>query len=371
MGLFDQINFAAAKTPDSSYDLRFLDTPCDHNIRDEAPTFDITPVLSTTPYSGTSSIYNVGIYSGGIDPNASFLITTQFPYINDGSFSMSQSVALDVKHPITEAIVIPDPITNNASLTYPPKTNSVSAKQIIPLDNDEITFIPFTRYNLFQLFGNIQFTTSSDIGQTILFTYYADKKKIVQTNQNGTTNYEFVGLNDKGQGIFRVFGRALLSTQAQIFIRYKTIINLCPKCLGVGTLNDLNFDINGRLQLVYDFSKLIQDYFKRFYTDKGSNVFDLTEGTSIPSLIGSAKGDTLTLEALIKAEVVNLLFQIRSKQKIQQGIQGIGLGEQVAQINSIAVRAINATDISIRIEVLSKSGQIQQIGSIISIAGGN
>jgi len=371
MGLFENINFDAASTPDSSYDLRFMDTPCDHNIRDEQPVYSLQPIITTTVYSGTDVIYNVSTYSGAIDPEASFLITTQFPYINDGSFSVSQGVFLNTKDPIVESIVVPSPITNNVSLTYPPKTNSVSAKQLISLSNNEITYIPFTRYNLYQLFGNIQFTNSNDIGQTILFSYFADKKPIIKTNQDGTSNYNFEGLNSQGQGIFRIFGRAILSTRAQIFIRYKTAINNCPKCAGAGILNDINFDVHGRLQLVYDFSKLIQDYFKRFYTDKGSNSFDLTEGTSIPSLIGAAKGDTLTLESLIKAEVVNLLFQIRSKQKIQQGIQGIGLAEQIAQINSIAVRALNATDISISIEILSKSGQIQQIGSTISIAGGN
>lgn len=371
MGLFDNINFAASKTADSSYDLRLMDTPCDHNIRDEQPVYDLTPILTTTPYSGVSAIFNVAVESGQIDPTASILITTAFPYVNDGSFSLSQSVALDITHPIVESFVVPNPVNNFISLTYPPKTNSVSAQQVIPLDNNEITFLPFTRYNLFQLYGNIQFTNSNDIGQTILFTYYADKKKILQKNQNGSINYEFVGLNQAGQGIFRVFGQAILSTQAQIFMRYKTSLPNCPKCNATGILNDLNFDVNGRLQLVYDFSKLIQDYFKRFYTDKGSNSFDLTEGTSIPSLIGAARGDTITLESLIKAEVVNLLFQIRSKQRIQQGIQGIGLGEQISQINSIDVRAINSTDMSVRVEVTSKSGQIQQIGSVISIVGGN
>lgn len=367
MGLFDNINFAAAKTNDSSYDLRFLDTPCDHNIRDEQPVFDITPVLTNTPYSGTSSIFNVAVASGQIDPNESFIITTQFPYVNDGSFSMSQSIVLNTSTPIIESITVPDPISNIVSLTYPPKTNSVSAQQVLQLSNDEITYTDFTRYNLFQLYGNIQFTNSNDIGSTILFSYYADKKKITQKNQSGADNYRFEGLNAKNQGVFTVFGRALLSTQATLFVRYKTSQSNCPKCNGTGILNDINFDVNGRLQLVYDFSKLIQDYFKRFYTDKGSNSFDLTEGTSIPGLIGAAQGNTLTLEALIKAEVINLLFQIRDKQKIQQGIQGIGLAEQIAQINSIDVRAVNTTTLQVRIEVLSKSGKIQQIGSIISM----
>jgi len=370
MGIFDQINFNVVSSPDSSYDLRFMDTPCDHFIRDEAVTFDISPILVNAPYSGTSTIFGAINFNGQIDPNASFIITTQFPYVPDGSFSMRQCIPLDVNNPVVETFTVPTDISNMVNLAFPPRTNTVTAQQVLTLGNNEITYIPFTRYNLFQLYGNIQFTNPLDAGATIKFAYLADKKKIPPTNQDGTVNYTYNGLNSQGQGVFTVYGKSILSTQAQLYLRYKTQIQVCPKCLGAGTLNDLNFDQHGRLQLVYDFSKMIQDFFKRFYTDKGSNIFDLTEGTAIPTLIGKA-GDPLTLQSLVQAEVINLLFQIRAKQKVQQGIQGIGLAEQIAQINSIKVQAINATDISVVISVTSKSGQTQQLGSIISTVGGN
>lgn len=371
MGLFDQINFAAEKTADSTYDLRLLDATCDHRLRDEMVNVDITPLLTNTPYSGNGVIYDVATYSGQINPDASLTFTTVYPYVNDGSFTLSQSVETNVKAPITEEIIVPDLITTVIDLKFPPKTNSVSAKQKIVLSNDEIIFKPFTRYDLFQLFGQIEFTNSLDAGETIIFKYLADKKRINQFNQNGAPNWVFNGLNAKSQGVFTLYGRSLISTRPQLFIRYKTVLASCPKCAGKGSLSDLVFDAHGRVQLVYDFSKLIQDYFKRFYTDRGSNPFDISEGTDISKMVGIARGDGLTLENLVKSEVVNLLFTIRAKQKSQQGIQGIGLAEQIAQINNIDVRAINATDLSIRIEVLSKSGKLEQIGSTISLIGGS
>lgn len=371
MGLFDDINFNAEPTPNSSLDLRLLDSPCDHRIRDEQVNVDIMPLLTETPYSGNHVVYNVASYSGFIDPDASITFTTNFPYVNDGSFSMSQSVSLDVNNPITEEIVVASPVSNIVNMMFPPKTNSVTAKQKIVLSNDEIVFKEFTRYNLYQLYGQIEFTNENDVGETVVFRYLADKKRINQKNLDKTTNYEFVGMNNKNQGVFRIYGRALLSTRPLLFLRYRTLQPNCPKCLGVGTLNDLFIDNSGKLQLVYDFSKLIQDYFKRLYTQKGSNPFDVTDGTNMADLVGIAKGDGLLLQSLIQAEVVNLLFAIRQKQKDQQGIQNISLAEQIAQINNIEVRSISATDISVRIEVLSKSGKIEQIGSTVSLVSGS
>jgi hypothetical protein len=371
MGLFDDINFAAQPTATSSIDFRLLDTPCDHRIRDEQVNLDVLPLLTNTPVSGNHVVYNIASYSGQIDPEASITFTTEFPYVNDGSFTMSQSVALDVKNPITEEIVVASPVSNLVSLIFPPKTNSVTAKEKIILSNDEVVYQPFTRYNLYQLYGQIEFTNTADVGSTIVFRYYADKKRINAVNMDKSINYEFIGYNNKNQGVFRIYGRALLSTRPQLFIRYRTMQPNCPKCLGVGQLNDLNIDSSGRLQLVYDFSKLIQDYFKRLYTEKGSNPFDATDGTNLATMVGVAKGDGLLLQQLVQAEVVNLLFAIRNKQRDQQGIQNISLAEQIAQINSIEVKSTSATDLSIRIEVLSKSGKIEQIGSTVSLIAGS
>jgi hypothetical protein len=369
MGLFDIINFNVASSADSSYDVRLLDTPCDHHLRDEAVNFDISPVISNTPYSGTGTIFNVSTFNGSIDPNAFFFINTQFPYVNDGSFSLRQGVPNASGTTVTETFVIPSGSAANITLMYPPQTNTVACQQIVSLPNNEITFLPFVRYNLYQLYGNIQFTDALDAGSTVQFTYMADKKKIIPTNQDGTLNWSYEGLNQFGQGVFKVYGRPLLSTQAQLYVRYTTKLQSCPKCAGEGILNDLNFDGNGRLQLVYDFSKLIQDYFKRLYTIKGSNSFDISEGTEIQSLIGAMKGDTLTLDALIKSEVINLLYSIRNKQSIQQGIQGIGLGEQIAQIDSVDVTSPTSTSLKIVVSVSSLAGITQQVSSTITIGG--
>ena len=132
-------------------------------------------------------------------------------------------------------------------------------------------------------------------------------------------------------------------------------------------MNDVGFTSNGRIQLVYDFSKLIQDFFKRFNTQRGSDALNPNIGTDVTRLIGIAKSDGVLTEAFIRNEVVNLLYGIRNKQLTQVGLQSISPGEQIAQINRVDVRALNATDFDVRIEVLSKSGLTQQLKSKVTI----
>jgi len=369
MGIFDQINFNVPKTPDSSFDLRLLDVACDHRIRDEELDFNITPILSPPTFSGTSTVYGNKMFEAEIDPDASTTVKTQNEFVNDGNTSIYQFVETTTANPIEQEITVPEATINRQRLLYPPKTNTVTAKEKVTLENGDIIYRAFTDYNLFQLSGQVQFTKLSDAGKVIVFKYLSDKKKIIEKNKNQSLNYKFEGRDADRRGIFTIYGRSLLSTQTQLFIRYKTTIDRCPKCAGTGALNDLNFDGNGRLQLVYDFSKLIQDFFKRFNTQKGSNLFDITEGTNMSSSIGLAGQDRFLLDNIIKSEVVNLLFAIRDKQRAQSDIQGIALGEQIQQINRIDVQSINATDISLTIEVLSKSGAIEQISSTVSAVG--
>jgi hypothetical protein len=366
MGVLDKINFKAAKTPPSSFDFRLLDTPCDHLVRNEqVKDFSMDDLIDHNQYSGTSTIYNNFPFNNFINPDASTLIKTALPMVNDGGLVVFQYVDTDVDNQIIETTTVPTDITQPFNLIYPPKTNSVTAKQKIYVNSTDYRLINFDRYNLSQLFGKITFTDEDDIGEEIVFTYLSDKKQILQKNKDSSKNYEIVGLDQSGKGIIKIYGRAILSTNTKLILKYHTPQQYCQKCSGKGELNDIFFDENGKIQQVYDFSKLIQDFFKRLLTVKGSSVFDIDEGTSLPTLIGIAKADGLVLDNLVKAEIVNLLYTIRNKQSLQQDMQGVGSAEQIGQINSIDVRATGPTEISIAIEVMSKSGIIQQISSTV------
>jgi hypothetical protein len=363
MGILDGINFNAAATPGTSIDYRLLDAPCDHLVRNELVSdFEISDLLKNMPYSGNSSIYNNIPYSASIDPDASTLIKTSLRYVNDGSFAMFEKI--DPTQIITENMQIED-ISTYINLQYPPMTNTVKAKLKVFVNDTDYRLIDFNRYTLSQLYGQVKFNDSNDIGQQVVFYYYPDKKNILIKNPQQVNNYEFVGYDQNNRGIFRLYGRALTSTNATILFRYRTDVNSCTKCLGTGAVNDIVFDANGRIQEVYDFSKMIQDFFKRLLTAKGSNILDLNEGSQIGLATGIAKSNPSLLESLIKNQVIEVLSSIRTKQGLQKNLQGISLAEQIYQINRVDVRSINTTDIGVEIEVLSMSGQTEQIKALI------
>jgi len=366
MGLFDDINFNIPPTAVSSLDFRLLDTPCDHLVRNELSDFNIASLIELMPYSGNSAIFNNTVqYSNQIDPNAETIVKTKYPITRDGSLILSEALLGGIY--TTEETVVPTDLAQTFQLQIPPKTNTVTAVQkVVDADTGDILFLDFVRYSLSQLFGIITFTNADDIGETIIFTYLPDKRKINPTQKDKAPNYEVIGVDAKGLGIIKVFGRAFNSTQSSLLFRYRTTESSCTKCLGLSVVNDLNFTNQGRIQLVYDFSKLIQDFFKRFTTSKGSSIFDITEGTETSLLIGISKGDGLLVETFIKNEVVNLVYAIRDKQKVQQNLQSTSSGERIAQINSVDVRAINATDFQVLIDVQSESGVIEQITSTVS-----
>ena len=365
--VFNQINFDVLPSSASSQDVRLLDTPCDHMVRNEVVTFDITPLLSPQPYSGTDTIYNNNIkYNQSFQNDAFIFINTKLPYVDNGNITISQKAVSSFSRPVIEEVTIPNPITAFVDLQYPPLMNSFSARlKTVYLSTGQNTYAPYYDYSMAQLKGRVQFKNSRDIGKTVLFNYVADKKKISALGRNKMPNYEYIGLNQKNLGVFKIYGRAFLSTNTLLYLNYATPQEFCEKCAGQGRLNDFLFDKNGRIQMVYDFSKLIQDFFKRFLTIKGSNPFDLADGTIANSLIGLAIANQDFIETTLKSEVMDLISNIRNKQSAQVGFQTISPGERIARVNRVTILAENSTDLLVTIEVVSQSGVTQQIQQLV------
>jgi len=369
MGIFGNINFNVPASPATSTDFRLLDTTCDHLIRNEpVVNFDLATLVDSMNYSAPASIYNNFAYSAAINPDASTIIKTKYPYVNVGDLTLYQTIDTDTSNPVSETFVVSAALATTYDMAFPPKTNSVSAKQKVYVNSTDYRLIDFNRYILSQLYGKIQFIDQADAGAEIVFTYLADKKSINAVNlTTQVPNYEILAPDQNGRAVIRIYGRALNSSKSKLIFRYTTNINSCTKCAGRGVLNDLFFDYNGRIQQVYDFSKLIQDFFKRLLTIRGSNPFDPDEGTAVTAYIGMAKSDGFVLSDLIKSDIVNLIYVIRDKQNLQGNLQGISLAEQIAQINDISVRASSPTELEVVVEVVSKSGVIQQITAKVGV----
>ena len=369
MGIFDNINFNIPPSTTSSRDFRLLDTTCDHLVRNESVSnFNINALSTSINYSGNSALYNNFAYNTQIDPSSSTIIKTQLPWVNVGTLAVYQTINTTPSNPITETFTVSSDLTKVYSMAFPPVTNSTTAQQRIYINSTDYRLVNFSNYTLSQLYGSIQFNNVNDANSQVDFTYLARKKLIVPVDAvSKQVNYQILGVDQNGSAIIQIYGRALASTQSRLVLRYTTTLQSCTKCAGQGILNDIYFDYNGRIQQVYDFSKMIQDMFKRLLTIRGSNVFDPNEGTNVTTYLGMTKADGLVLSDLIKSDIVALIYAIRDKQNLQATTgQTISLAEQIAQVNQISVRATSPTDMEVLIEVVSKSGVIQQISVPVS-----
>jgi hypothetical protein len=362
--IFNNINFDVKKTPESTVDFKILDTICDHRLIDEPIDKSRTSISGDIVWiSGTNGNY---ISWSGVNTSSYITITTKFPLGDKISTEIYQNTESDFDNMIYETYIIPSGVVSpSITLTYPPKPNSVQAKYVITnTDEDgeqQTNYYDFINYTLYQLNGNIIFNNIYDGGSTIRFGYVSDIKQLNEKSKDGSSNWEFIGYNQKNQGIYKIYVKSLTSNDSYIYLRYTTALNYCPKCAGDGLINDFQVNNRNRYVMVYDFSKLIQDFFKRLLTKRGSNKYNIFDGTQIATMIGSAKNNIGLLETTFRTEVINLVNYLRKKQESQNKSQGISYSEQIQQINRLSVTRIDNTTVNMDIEVQSKSGSINQI----------
>lgn len=369
--LFTNINLDADKTVASTFDLKLLDTPCNHQILNEEVSFDPSFIFSDVVYSGTGIYGNGALYSGGIDPDAEIIVTTKLPLTSTPLatqfFELPNS---STSNPLAENFIVPSGLTETFRLSFPPVPNSTVAQlktESIDVDGEtQVVYFPFVNYTLSQLFGIIKFTSTSDIGSTVVFTYVGDIKEIFQRAKDYSPNWEFLGYNQRGQGVFKIFGRAFTANRSSLIVRYQTASASCPRCGGTDLVNDLDFNNNkNQYYLVYDFSKMIQDFFKRFLTRRGSNIFDTSDGTQIPLYVGLGKNNPILIDTMVRTEVISLVNTLRNKQAVQLTVQGLSLAEQIGQINQLVVTRVGVTDVNVVIDMQSLSQGNAQIQTTV------
>jgi hypothetical protein len=366
--LFSTINLNIPASADSSIDFKLLDSTCNHQILNEQLIFNPNILFAGVVYSGITNYGNLSTYSD-FDPNTSVTVTTSLP-LGTSYYQLFEVPTSSPNNPIIDEFIVPSGLTQKFQLSFPPEPQSLSAElKIINTDQFgdlQTTFFPFTNYSVAQLFGVVQFNNVADIGSTVDFSYVGSPKQIFMNTSTMLPNWQFLGYNQNGQGVFRIYARAFQSNKSQLFIRYITISSSCPRCGGLNIINDLDFNQNtNRFYNVYDFSKMIQDFFKRFLTAQGSNPFDSTDGTQIPIYIGLGKNNPALIDTLLRTQVINLVDTLRLKQNTQAVVQGISLAEQIQQISQLSIVQINPTDVTMTINVTSLSQATAQLSTNI------
>lgn len=92
-------------------------------------------------------------------------------------------------------------------------------------------------------------------------------------------------------------------------VDYNTTPNSCPHCKGFMFKNDLKLNNLGKLDIVVNTPKLVQQIMKAILTPKGKNIYYLNYGTFITQLIGEKN---IGLSFLIRSEIREQLTRIKS-----------------------------------------------------------
>jgi len=95
------------------------------------------------------------------------------------------------------------------------------------------------------------------------------------------------------------------------YLDYTTGLATCPYCYGTSLANDIRLSPIGRLNIVFDLDKLIQQVIKSIITPQGKNEYFPMYGTQISNMIGDKDLNGFT----IRDEIIRQLMSIKRVQE--------------------------------------------------------
>jgi hypothetical protein len=149
------------------------------------------------------------------------------------------------------------------------------------------------------------------------------------------------------------------STLDYFEVTYGTLKGFCPKCVGLGEVDDLSWDVRGQLTQTRNEKLLLQNLEKFVVTYLGSNPFHPFVGTSLINLIGQRVVDFDYLTSQITQEVHTTLGKLKDlQQQYVRAGRAMTAGEQLESIRSVKVtRAEDPTIVMVEVTVTAQSGQ--------------
>jgi hypothetical protein len=112
---------------------------------------------------------------------------------------------------------------------------------------------------------------------------------------------------------------------------------MCPKCLGLGVINDISYSKLGKVLTVENEEKLLQEVKKGLITYLGSNPFHTWIGTEIYQLIGSKAYNLEVIKARIIQEISQYLEKYLDIQIQQSQYQDVTLREAFHSLLAVDV----------------------------------
>lgn len=122
-------------------------------------------------------------------------------------------------------------------------------------------------------------------------------------------------------------------------ITYYTLSTYCPKCAGLNTINDIQYNVKGDYLLIRNENLLLQNLEKFTITEIQSNPFHTFIGTALVKLLGQRVTDTSYITAKITQQIAGTLDSLKSLQE-QYRLTGrlVTDGELLDTVENIVVR---------------------------------
>ena len=170
----------------------------------------------------------------------------------------------------------------------------------------------------------------------------------------------------------KVYFRNLVRSQIDLFeLTYTTIAKNCRRCASLRVEDDFFFNPLGRVVIVEDEAKLLQDEKKFVITVRGSNPFHLYIGTAIVEIVGSKLVDSSFTETTITQEIVDTLQNLKDLQIQQENLQVVTDREFLYRIILIDVKQseIDPSVFNVLIVSVNRAGDNAEFEQMISVPG--
>lgn len=139
-------------------------------------------------------------------------------------------------------------------------------------------------------------------------------------------------------------------------VSYYTISSYCPKCVGLNSLDDIQYNIKGDLLKIRNEALLLQNLEKFTVTEIQSNPFHTFIGTGLVKLLGSRITDSAFITNKVTQQITASLSVLKSLQEqYSQTGRAVTDGELLDVVDSVVVRFDDEDPTILRADITAKA----------------
>ena len=152
-------------------------------------------------------------------------------------------------------------------------------------------------------------------------------------------------------------------------VTYVAPATRCPRCRGTYVENDYRFDLVGDPLVVRNDNLLYQMCLKALLTEKGSNPYHPTYGSSIMTRLGKKRGSAVAL--LMKDDISAALNAVKLTQTTQMKYQAVTGAERLVQVMGVDVKPKpnDPTVFFIQVTVMNASRKQIALSVVFTVPG--